>query len=205
MTDLNKKAFGPQTVSFGPYHHEEEPLKPMEEHRERALLQYLKRFGKSLNPFVESLEKEVEVLKGSYDRLDASLEYDTSRFLQLMILHGCFLLQILSTKADDHKTAEYASTDPIFSRHGKLYIMPYVERDMLMLENQLPMLVLYKFAAVESDRAKSLNAYRDSDQRGEKRHSNSQDQGFQHRNKAEKEDGVVGSKFLAFSGRLKPM
>ncbi|KAF5203052.1 hypothetical protein FRX31_007365 [Thalictrum thalictroides] len=39
--------------------------------------------------------------------------------------------------------------NPIFSYHGKVYVMPYVRRDMLMLENQLPMLLLVKLVTIE--------------------------------------------------------
>ncbi|KAI3836085.1 hypothetical protein MKW98_016389 [Papaver atlanticum] len=36
----------------------------------------------------------------------------------------------------------YADNGPIFSLHGKSYFMSYIRRDILMLENQLPMLLL---------------------------------------------------------------
>lgn len=147
VKDLNKKAYRPQAVSFGPYYHGEEHLKPMEEHKHRALLHFLKRANKPLQVFVESLAEVVQVLKDSYHPLDISWQEDTSRFLQLMILDGCFMLEIL--RIATHALDDYATNDPIFSSHGKLYIIPYIMRDMLMLENQLPLLVLVKLVAVE--------------------------------------------------------
>ncbi|KAJ8759914.1 hypothetical protein K2173_010060 [Erythroxylum novogranatense] len=131
VTDLNRKAYIPQAVSFGPYHHGKDHLRPMEEHKHRALLHFLKRSRKPLQPFVESLKEVVQVLKDCYDQLDVSWQEDTDGFLQLMILDGCFMLELL-----------------------RLYIMPYIRRDMLMLENQLPILLLNKLMAVESDKAK---------------------------------------------------
>ncbi|CAK9178785.1 unnamed protein product [Ilex paraguariensis] len=53
VTDLNKKAYKPQAVSFGPYHHGEEYLKAMEDHRQRAFLHFLKRSNKSLEYVVD--------------------------------------------------------------------------------------------------------------------------------------------------------
>ncbi|KAF2311893.1 hypothetical protein GH714_027193 [Hevea brasiliensis] len=147
VTDLNKKAYRPQAVSFGPYHHGEDHLKPMEEHKQRALLHFLKRANKPLQVFVDSLTEVVQVLKDYYDPLDIFWQEDT-RFLQLMILDGCFMLEIL--RIATYTLDDYAPNDPIFSNHGKLYIMPYIMRDMLMLENQLPLLVLDKLVAVES-------------------------------------------------------
>lgn len=150
LTDLNKKAFKPQIVSFGPYHHGQHQVKPMEEHKHRALLHFLKRCGKPIEMFLSSLAEVVQNLKDSYDPLGPEWKDDTCRFLQLMILDGCFMLEVLRT-CYTHRSDDYSPNDPIFSIHGKLYIMPYFKRDMLMLENQLPMLVLHKLLAVESD------------------------------------------------------
>lgn len=152
VTDLNKKAYKPQAVSFGPYHHGQGHLQTMEDHKHRALLHFLKRSDKPIKLLVESLAEVVLDLKDSYDLLDPVWQNDTSAFLQLMIVDGCFMLEIL--RAATHTVDDYAPNDPIFSDHGRLHIMPYIRRDMLMLENQLPMLVLDKLLAVESDKAK---------------------------------------------------
>ncbi|KAF8020572.1 hypothetical protein BT93_G1107 [Corymbia citriodora subsp. variegata] len=150
IADLNRKAYQPQVVSFGPYHHGKEHLLPMEEHKHRALCRFLKRSGKHLEPFLNSLREWK--LGGS--------EGAAGHFLELMITDGCFMLEILrtatqkGTQVRQEVTREkdgYVVNDPIFSEHGKLHIMPYIKRDMLMLENQLPMLVLERLVAVESN------------------------------------------------------
>ncbi|XWS29994.1 hypothetical protein CRYUN_Cryun24cG0079900 [Craigia yunnanensis] len=151
ITDINKKAYRPQVVSFGPYHHEEDHLKPMEEHKQRALLHFMRRSGKPLELFVNSLHEDVEKLKDCYDQLDPIWK-DNNKFLQLMILDGCFMLEIL--RSATHTMEDYAQNDPIFSNHGKIHIMPFIKRDMLMLENQLPMQVLDSLVAVDSNRTK---------------------------------------------------
>ena len=158
VTDLNKKAYKPQTVSFGPYHHGEEHLLPMEEHKHRALLHFLKRSDKPLELYLNSLVEVAQNLKESYDSLDPSSlwQRDTDAFLQLMILDGCFMLEVLRTAASNQTLNDYAWNDPIFSYHGNLHIMPYIKRDMLMLENQLPMQVLNSLVAVENDKAKVI-------------------------------------------------
>ncbi|KAF7124155.1 hypothetical protein RHSIM_Rhsim12G0027000 [Rhododendron simsii] len=149
FTDLNKKAYKPQFVSFGPYHHEEPHLKPMEKHKHRALLHFLKRSQKPLVSYVAPLAKVAQRLKGSYESLDHIWEADTDRFLMLMILDGCFMLEIMRTSTlQVHYYSEY---DPIFSEHGKLHVVPYIRRDMMMLENQLPMLLLTTLVAVEKE------------------------------------------------------
>ncbi|KAK3409564.1 hypothetical protein EUGRSUZ_J01672 [Eucalyptus grandis] len=155
ITDLNSKAYQPQVVSFGPYHYGKKHLLPMEEHKCRALFKFLERSGKPLKPFLESLREVAQDLEESYDALDLEWKVGSGegvvlRFLELMITDGCFMLEILRV-ANQELTPAYEVNDPIFSNHGKLHVMPYIRRDMLMLENQLPMLVLDRLVAVESD------------------------------------------------------
>ncbi|PSR86627.1 UPF0481 protein [Actinidia chinensis var. chinensis] len=149
MTDLNKEAYLPQVVSFGPYHHGEEHLMPMEEHKHRALVNFLKRTNMPLQIIVDNLTKVVQDLKDSYDLLGDVWQSDTERFLRLMVLDGCFMLEVLCYNAGPFWSDpdNYAPNDPIFSAHGNLHVMPYIRRDMLLLENQLPMRVLIELAA----------------------------------------------------------
>ncbi|XP_030524416.1 UPF0481 protein At3g47200-like [Rhodamnia argentea] len=154
VANLNPKAYLPQVVSFGPYHHGDDHLLPMEEHKRRALSRFLERTGKPLEPFLKSLREVARDLEESYDALDPKWKVGGSQgsagpFLDLMIIDGCFLLEILMFATGREKG--YAHNDPIFSNYGMVYIMQHIRRDMLMLENQLPMLVLYRLYAVECD------------------------------------------------------
>ncbi|EPS62678.1 hypothetical protein M569_12114, partial [Genlisea aurea] len=145
VTDLHKRAYTPQIVSIGPYHHGQPHLLPMEQHKRRALLHFLKRAKKPIDAFVGALSPMVDDLKEAYDRLDPSWEDDGdgSKFLKMMITDGCFILEVLRKTMDPAGCAEaYAPKDPIFSDHGRLHVVPYLKRDMLMLENQIPMAVL---------------------------------------------------------------
>ncbi|KAI6670688.1 hypothetical protein NL676_005573 [Syzygium grande] len=157
--DLNRRAYQPQVVSFGPYHHGEDHLRPMEEHKHRALLHFLEQSKKPLRAFLESLREVSWDLEECYDELDPKWkdgggEGAAGRFLELMFTDGCFMLEILRTATQ--AVDDYVPDDPIFSNHGKFYIMQYIRRDMLMLENQLPMLVLDRLVAVESDGEKDI-------------------------------------------------
>ncbi|KAI3861272.1 hypothetical protein MKX03_017403 [Papaver bracteatum] len=173
--DSNKKsaAYFPSTVSLGPYHHQKgDHLKKMQPHKHRVLRHFLKTFNITLQTLIDSLvkpscrwkqvdnvEKEdlpvLQRLMDCYDSLDDEWLRDPDGFLNLMILDGCFMLQILQWSifydrslwlADYAKFTgdgfHYAENDPIFSRRGNLYVIADIRRDMLMLENQLPMLLL---------------------------------------------------------------
>ncbi|KAL3719702.1 hypothetical protein ACJRO7_004648 [Eucalyptus globulus] len=152
ITRLNWEAYQPQVVSFGPYHYYEDHLRPMEEHKHRALLHFLKRSGKSLECVFESLRKVAHELEDSYDNLDQKWKEGTGgKFLELMITDGCFMLEIMGATTTEKEKNDYAPNDPIFSTHRLAYITPYIRRDMLLLENQLPMLVLYQLVAIAND------------------------------------------------------
>ncbi|XP_039158828.1 UPF0481 protein At3g47200-like [Eucalyptus grandis] len=153
ITRLNWEAYQPQVVSFGPYHYHEVHLHPMKEHKHRALLHFLNRSGKSLERFFESLREVVQKLEDSYDKLDEKKwkKGTGGKFLELMITDGCFMLEIMRTATSGEKDNGYAPNDPIFSIHRLEYIAPYIRRDMLLLENQLPMLVLYQLVAIAND------------------------------------------------------
>ncbi|KAF8010259.1 hypothetical protein BT93_J1024 [Corymbia citriodora subsp. variegata] len=154
ITDLNWKAYQPQVVSFGPYHYGKVHLHQMEEHKHRVLLHFLERSGKTLKRFLSSLRKVAQDLEEEYDTLDLKWkEGGGGRFLELMIMDGCFMLEIMRTTIE--KKHGYAPNDPIFSIPRLEYITPYIRRDMLMLENQLPIIVLYELVAIESDYTKN--------------------------------------------------
>ncbi|GJR36986.1 UPF0481 protein-like protein [Tanacetum coccineum] len=146
VTDLNKRAYKPQSVSFGPYHYGEPNLESMEENKHRALLHFLKRYKKPFECYVNAVLKVVEDLKNAYSSLDQKWHQDTSSFVKMMILDGCFMLEILRVATtqdeDGDNVDDYASNDPVFSNHGKLYIMPYLKRDMLMLKTVTDLLFL---------------------------------------------------------------
>jgi len=151
VTDLNKKVYKPQAISFGPYHNGKENLKLMEEHKYRALVRFLKRCEKPIELLYQRLDQVVQELKDSYKPLDPIWTNDTPKFLQTMILDGCFILEILRVNNDSEIPAEYDENDLVFGKHGKLHAMPYIKRDMLILENQIPMTVLNILIQVEND------------------------------------------------------
>ncbi|VAH19066.1 unnamed protein product [Triticum turgidum subsp. durum] len=140
IKDIKSKAYQPQVVSLGPFHHGDPNLLPMEEHKRRALRHLLRRAGRPLDDFVAAVEDIAEQLESAY--MDLGGEWRAGidgkgreRFLQMMIVDGCFLLEVMRRTAagNSKQVDDYAGNDPIFSRHGILYMVPYIKRDMLML------------------------------------------------------------------------
>ncbi|XP_078149712.1 UPF0481 protein At3g47200-like [Carex rostrata] len=65
----------------------------------------------------------------------------------MMLLDGCFMIEVLRTS---ECSDNYAPNDPVFSSLMNPLRKPYIKRDMLLLENQLPLLVLEALLEVEN-------------------------------------------------------
>lgn len=147
----NPKAYTPNVVSIGPYHHGEAHLVDMEEHKKRALQHLVGRSQKSEQHFKNELLKFVRVLKDSYQQLGGDWKNDDN-FLRLMILDGAFLYEFLSC----FHSSNYHNDDPVFSYYALVSLCPYIIPDIFMIENQLPLKVLERLIAVEKGKLEEL-------------------------------------------------
>ncbi|TKW01062.1 hypothetical protein SEVIR_8G152500v4 [Setaria viridis] len=152
----NSDAYRPQFVSLGPYHHREPHLLAMEEHKRRALVHLVKRAGKphTYVQFVEAIEEVVDELQAAYDDLDDKWRgANIGSFVEMMVTDGCFLLELImmvdSILRNDEIVDDYAADDPIFSKRSFLVLWPVMRKDMIAMENQLPLVVLQRLLAVQ--------------------------------------------------------
>ncbi|KAF7099201.1 hypothetical protein CFC21_100866 [Triticum aestivum] len=141
---MNAKAYQPRLVSLGPFHHGDSNLLPMEEHKRRALVHLIKRSKKPLQDFISAIDDVAEELQAAYG-VDLHGKWRTNRetFIDMMLMDGCFLLEMMSGPFQDYKPH-----DPVFSMHGRKQIHAIILSDMLLTENQLPLLVLKKILGV---------------------------------------------------------
>nr|XP_010908768.2 UPF0481 protein At3g47200 [Elaeis guineensis] len=151
IRDIRERAFTPTVVSFGPYHHNAPRLRPVEEHKRRALIHFLEMARRPLDDFINEMRTIEKQLQDSYHNLDKKWKdpKHPDQFLMLMILDGCFMLEVMRMKDEKHRKRRYAAHDPVFSSYGVNHRLPYIMRDMLVMENQLPLLVLKKLLEVE--------------------------------------------------------
>jgi hypothetical protein len=143
--------YKPHTVSLGPYHHGDPELLPMEVHKSRALRHVVRRSGKTVRELAGAAEEVAEQLESAYADLGGEWRgpANRSRFLQVMVTDGCFVLEVMRIAAGKH-VQDYAPNDPVFSQHGMLYTAPHIKLDMVIMENQLPLLLLQKIIAFEN-------------------------------------------------------
>ncbi|KAF8665991.1 hypothetical protein HU200_054080 [Digitaria exilis] len=155
-----REAYQPQVVSLGPFHHGERNLKPMEEHKHRLMLHMVKRSGKPLAQFIAAIKKVAERLQEAYDGLDEKwCGENTDRFVDVMVTDGAFLLEMMTCTSTGQVPSDYAPYDPIFSDHSILSLWAYIQSDMILVENQVPLLALQTLEAVRNNGTSPGNTY----------------------------------------------
>ncbi|TVU13184.1 hypothetical protein EJB05_40716, partial [Eragrostis curvula] len=149
----NRRAYRPEVVSLGPFHHGQPNLLPMEEHKRRLMLHMVKRSGKPLQEFVDAVEEVADKLRDAYDGIDKKWlgqNNSTGRFVEMMLTDGGFLLELMTITAEGGMRDYDVGHDPIFSIHGILDLKRRIRSDMCLVENQLPLLLLFKLEEVRS-------------------------------------------------------
>ncbi|KAF8012427.1 hypothetical protein BT93_I0551 [Corymbia citriodora subsp. variegata] len=129
--DGDDKAYVPRIVSLGPYHHGKAHLRQMDRHKWRCLHCILKHSNSKIDCYINSIKK---VEKRARDCYEGTISMSSDNFVEMMVLDGCFVIKLLQVMAlEPHN-------DPVFSRNSKF--MPMIQRDMIMLENQIPLFIL---------------------------------------------------------------
>lgn len=65
-----------------------------------------------------------------------AIDLNSNEFVEMMVLDGCFIVEILCIVG---KIVQNDPKDPIFNM---LWVFPFLMRDLLRLENQIPFFVL---------------------------------------------------------------
>ncbi|XP_023513986.1 UPF0481 protein At3g47200-like isoform X1 [Cucurbita pepo subsp. pepo] len=131
MTQTHPKAYEPRVVSLGPYNHGKQHLSPMELEKLKLFYSFKTRCLLDVESIVKGVSTILDELMESYDKLEEEWTEDPGKFLQLMIVDGCFMLGFLINCPD-----------------SLINVSPDIKQDMLLLENQLPMLLLEKLYSI---------------------------------------------------------
>jgi hypothetical protein len=157
MKDKKPEAYIPQAVGLGPYHHFRPELQQMESKKRHAVEEYIRcnefqDFIKLVNEMTgemgeimlelgaheDSGGEFLPTIRSSYDRY---LDLDDKTLAWVMMVDGIFLLYVVKHYLEQKE----------FSRGKKVdRQMERLARDILMLENQIPLRLLYQITrAVE--------------------------------------------------------
>ncbi|XP_022875852.1 UPF0481 protein At3g47200-like [Olea europaea var. sylvestris] len=139
----NEDCFDPIVVSIGPYHHEKSELKAFEELKIPIAKKFCRDHGNQLS--IEQLYEVVEKVgksarecyaKGSTER------YDDESFNRMMFLDACFVLHFVFILREENVSNWKEMEQEVDPRQYSDYYQILVSRDLILLENQIPLLVL---------------------------------------------------------------
>ncbi|XP_062102652.1 UPF0481 protein At3g47200-like [Humulus lupulus] len=143
LREGDDKAYFPQIVSLGPYHHGKRRLRQMDRHKWRSLHQCLKRNNQDIKLYLDSIKELEEKTRACYE---GTITLSSNEFVEMMVLDGCFVLELFRGAAGGFKHLGYPRNDPIFAMRGSMHS---IQRDMIMLENQLPLFILERLLELQ--------------------------------------------------------
>lgn len=130
------RAYVPQIVSLGPYHHGKKRLRQMDRHKWRSLHHVLKRNSQDIKIYLDSMKELEEKARACYE---GPISLSSNDFAEMMVLDGCFVLELFRGASEGFTRLGYPRNDPVFAMRGSMHS---IQRDMIMLENQLPLFIL---------------------------------------------------------------
>ncbi|XP_010489692.1 PREDICTED: UPF0481 protein At3g47200-like [Camelina sativa] len=135
----NNKAYDPEFVSIGPYHHGKEQLRTIEEeHKPRFLRMFAeeaRKNGVARKELMFAVSDCVEALRDSY--AEKLVGVDRDQLLNMMLMDGCFILTLFLSVSMGLELD--TKDDPIFQTPS---ILNCIRSDLLLVENQVPFCLL---------------------------------------------------------------
>ncbi|KAI4356671.1 hypothetical protein L6164_000676 [Bauhinia variegata] len=133
----NEKAYTPLLISIGPLHHGKEEFSKMEKQKEMYFQFFSKRLPKQdLEAYEAYLGDEETQIRSCYSEKHDDIKKQD--FVRMILLDSVFVMELFLRNLKSKKEVE---NDCIFT---KPWISKTIQRDMLLLENQLPIIVLKK-------------------------------------------------------------
>ncbi|KAH0911760.1 hypothetical protein HID58_035081 [Brassica napus] len=143
LQENDNKSYFPQTVSLGPYHHGKKRLRPMDRHKWRAVNKILKRTNQNIKMYIDAMRELEEKARACYE---GPFGLSSNEFIEMLVLDGCFVLELFRGAVEGFTELGYARNDPVFAMRGSMHS---IQRDMIMLENQLPLFVLNRLLELQ--------------------------------------------------------
>ncbi|XP_076907454.1 UPF0481 protein At3g47200-like [Bidens hawaiensis] len=132
----NRECYVPAVVSLGPYHHNRPDLAKAEKYKLTTLEEYRSGTGLTLDALYKKVFKVVHDARKCYDADGSTDAYNDEEFNRMMLHDGCFILFFIEcvSCADNRLwlNNEYLGASGFAN----------VVRDLLLLENQIPFVVL---------------------------------------------------------------
>ncbi|XP_042507186.1 UPF0481 protein At3g47200-like [Macadamia integrifolia] len=141
---MKEDAYTPDMVSIGPYHHGKQNLQAMEDLKVQYLQAVLDRTRdeNNLEIYVKALKELEAEARGCYSE---PIDLSNKEFIEMMLLDGFFIIELFRKYAH---VVESEVRDPIFYTSS---MIGRVLRDLVLLENQIPISVLQTLFDLSKD------------------------------------------------------
>ncbi|KAJ4798032.1 hypothetical protein LUZ62_049278 [Rhynchospora pubera] len=127
--------YEPRVVSIGPYYHGMDKYRDTEQHK----LQYLRDFLSRHQVRLDVLVKEMRALQVQARQCYSGyIRLDREQFVEMLLLDGCFVLEVLSKKLNKENDA----------LRDISWVLNRIVTDFLLLENQIPFFVIHKLYSI---------------------------------------------------------
>ncbi|XP_073109335.1 UPF0481 protein At3g47200-like isoform X2 [Elaeis guineensis] len=141
----DKKAYEPKAVCVGPFFYHlifEEHLQSMHTYKWACVHKLLSKHNDPMDLLrrcLTEMKKLEEYVRSCYSETFESIDSDD--FTRMLMLDGCFLLHLLQRHAD---SGEKPKVDDVDAAQviGRLWIWNLVKYDLLLLQNQIPFIVI---------------------------------------------------------------
>ncbi|KAJ6419829.1 hypothetical protein OIU84_029867 [Salix udensis] len=143
LREVHDKAYVPQIISLGPYHHGEKHLRKMDKHKWRCLHHVMQRTNQDIKLYLDTAREMEAKARSCYE---GPINLSSNEFVEMMVLDGCFMLELFQGVDEGFEELGYHRNDHVFAIRGSIN---FIMRDMIMLENQLPLFVLDRFLRLQ--------------------------------------------------------
>ncbi|KAJ7962041.1 hypothetical protein O6P43_017322 [Quillaja saponaria] len=158
LRQLNAKAYTPQLISIGPFHHGKPQFKVMETQKKRYYHEFLERIKSERSNFDEFKVNYIKRMLGDIRKCyEEKSNLGDDKFAEMIELDAVFIMEFFLrlTEKDQHKD-DYVMSKP--------WLTEGICLDLILLENQLPIEVLkelYEFVPEDKEKAKECCTFLD--------------------------------------------
>jgi hypothetical protein len=119
LREGDDKAYVPQIISLGPYHHGKKRLRQMDQHKWRCLHRVIKRTNQDIKLYLDAVREIEEKARSCYE---GPINLSSNEFVEMMVLDGCFVLELFRGVAEGFKKLGYPRNDPVFAMRGSMLL-----------------------------------------------------------------------------------
>ncbi|WVZ95955.1 hypothetical protein U9M48_041655 [Paspalum notatum var. saurae] len=141
LRTINPGFAAPIAVAIGPYHHGSPHLQEMEEAKQVARDEFCRVAGQPPKAIQQKIASLTAHTRRCYNGCHLCVRMDDHRFAEVMFTDGCFLLQFMACMCPAAGNLDAPpAADGLWAKvHSRV---DAIARDVMLLENQLPWLVL---------------------------------------------------------------